>query len=538
MSATATSRALLFCGQGSHKKGMAMDVIAKHGSSAARVFNTTSDTMMQSYHVHLGSLIKDAPVDMMIDKSALSHVSVNRPFGLANTALTGESSRDLVKVYDKQGLMNITAFAQAAMVSAQLALLEDAREFKTLAMDNVRCVAGHSLGEFTALSSLGVFPPDVLVDLVWRRGVFMQKAVDVYASVSRRHEFLMYACNPKRAQLDTLVSAEEQGNNKSEAERITAGDVFCVLVELVAQALQTTTSFVELVNVNVEGEQYVVAGDAVALAALGKVLDPQFRANVPTNAAGGVSMQQVVRHAVEAVRVDQADGITERPNLPPPPDFVPSSGKRYGKPNIFKRVLSGIDDGKTPALDRLTHLTLEDDGRSGLKRKSWYIPLTVATPFHSSLLRRTVDDLYPLLLQALPSDNVIEKVMNCSGALSGSGQDPRPSWVTNLTGTTFGTHAPFREEAADYLSAMNVGEVAHNGKFSIPTSQPQMLEVLKSSQSPRELIAVVLAGQAAHPVQWVNSMETMFSTVGVTAVTEIAPQPTLSEMVKRSGFLR
>jgi malonyl CoA-acyl carrier protein transacylase len=538
MSTAATSRALLFCGQGAHKKGMAMDVIAKHGSKAAGVFNAASDTMMQRYHVHLGCLIRDAPIDMMVSRSAFTDVGVSSPFGLAGTRLAQESNTDLVKVYDKQGLMNITAFAQAAMVTAQLALLEDAREFSTskIATDNVQCIAGHSLGEFSALSSVGVFPPDVLVDLVWRRGALMQKATDVYASVSRRHEFLMYACNPKRAQLGELLAPEDQ-RGKEVADRITEGDVFSVMVESIAQALHTTTSFVELVNANVEGEQYVVAGDAVGLAALGKVLDPQFRANVPANGAGGVTIQHLVRCAIEAVRVDNADGITSRPNLPPVPDFVPSSSKRFGKANTFKRVSSGLDDGKTLGLDRLSHLTLEDEGRSGLKRKSWYIPLNVATPFHSSLLRRTVDDLYPLLLQALPSDEVIEKLIRCDGSAPAH-QSTRPVWVTNLTGTPFGMHDAFREEAADYVSAMNVGEIAHHGKFTVPASQPHMLEVLKSSRSPRELMAVTLAGQVAHPVQWINCMETMFTKLGVTAVTEIAPQPTLTEMVKRSGLLR
>lgn len=530
----ASSRALLFCGQGSHKKGMGMDAIAKFGSRASKMFNTTSDVMMQHYNVNLGNLLRDAPVEAMVHKDAFGNV--RRPFGLAAARLTQESSVDLVKVYDKQTLMNITAFAQAAMVTAQLALLEDAKEFPSskVVIDNIRCVAGHSLGEFTALSSAGVFPPDVLVDLVWRRGVLMQKALSVHAAAFQKNEFLMFACNPTRAQLDSVV--ETTSNSTGEAEpQVTSSDVFSVMIELVAQALQHTTSFVELVNANVEGEQYVVAGDAVALAALGKVLDPQFRANVPSTAGGVLSLRRLVQHAVEAVRVDKADGVTETPNLPPVPDFIPSSGKRYGKANTFKRQLQGPDDGKTASLEQLSHLTLEEDGRSGLKKKSWFIPLPVSTPFHSSLLRRVVDDFYPLLLDALPSDSVIEKAIRCSDE---DRLATPPAWVTNLTGTVFSTNATFREEAEDFLTAMNVGEIAHHGKFTTPVSQGAMIETLRTSCSARELMAVTLAAQVAHPVQWMSTMDTMVRSLGITAVTEIAPQPTLSEMVRRSGLLK
>lgn len=531
MRATACARAsaVVFCGQGSHRKGMGMMYVGAPGTSSARVWNAASDTMMQRYHICLGNLITENPAYVDIASDAFVNAVLATSLDSSSQSAVPESNRALRRVWSRgdAGAMQQTFFAQPAMLAAQLVMFEHVRR-ETAATQDIQCYAGHSLGEFTALAAAGVFPVDVAVDLVFRRGVLMQNALDTVTSLSTKHEFLMYACNPTRAQLSALV-----GRASDTASEVTATDMFCAIVEQIGRALQHTTSFVELVNANVEGEQYVVAGDAFALSVLGKTLDPQFRTN-DVKAATAQNVAQLVAAAVASVGEDIADKVTMQPNKEPSPDFVPGMSKRYSKIERFKRQLRGPDDGRTLSLDDLTHLTLEQDGRSGLKKKSWFMPLSVSTPFHSSLLRRAMDEFYPLVRQALPSDEVLRRVL-ATGEDAGA-SSKAPKWVCNLTGRVFDCGAAFRAACEDSLTSMNIGEVTHHGKYQSRDVTMNMVNVVKTSSSPRELVAVALAAQMAHPVQWTTSMETIVQTLGVRQVVEIAPTSTVSEMFRRSKF--
>lgn len=128
-------RAFLFPGQGSQKVGMGVDLAA--ASSAAReVFGEVDEALRQN----LFALMRDGPEDRL----------------------------------------TLTENAQPAIMAnaiATLRVLE--RDFGVKLAEHGHCVAGHSLGEYTALASIGAFTLPVTARLLKLRGWAMQAAVPV-----------------------------------------------------------------------------------------------------------------------------------------------------------------------------------------------------------------------------------------------------------------------------------------------------------------------------------------------------------------------
>lgn len=128
-------RAFLFPGQGSQKVGMGVELAA--ASEAARdVFGEVDEALKQS----LAALMRDGPEDRL----------------------------------------TLTENAQPAIMAnaiATLRVLE--RDFGVKLLETANCVAGHSLGEYTALAAIGAFSLADTARLLKLRGWAMQAAVPV-----------------------------------------------------------------------------------------------------------------------------------------------------------------------------------------------------------------------------------------------------------------------------------------------------------------------------------------------------------------------
>lgn len=128
-------RAFLFPGQGSQKVGMGAELAA--ASEAARdVFGEVDEALKQS----LSALMRDGPEDRL----------------------------------------TLTENAQPAIMAnaiATLRVLE--RDFGVKLLETANCVAGHSLGEYTALAAIGAFSLADTARLLKLRGWAMQAAVPV-----------------------------------------------------------------------------------------------------------------------------------------------------------------------------------------------------------------------------------------------------------------------------------------------------------------------------------------------------------------------
>jgi fatty acid synthase subunit alpha len=142
------------------------------------------------------------------------------------------------------GLLFATQFAQIALVVTEKAAFEDMRA-KGLIQDGAP-FAGHSLGEYSALASIAeVLPISALVDVVFYRGITMQRAVE--RDSQSRSNYAMVAINPSRI-----------GKTFTDA----------ALREVVDTVSSRTDTLLQIVNYNVDGQQYVAAGELVALQCL------------------------------------------------------------------------------------------------------------------------------------------------------------------------------------------------------------------------------------------------------------------------------
>jgi len=127
--------AFIFPGQGSQKVGMGAD-LAEASAHAREVFQEVDEALKQN----LSGLMKDGP------ESELTMTANAQPAIMANSIAT-------VRVLEK--------------------------EFGVALADKAECVAGHSLGEYSALCAAGAFSLTDTAKLLRLRGIAMQDAVPI-----------------------------------------------------------------------------------------------------------------------------------------------------------------------------------------------------------------------------------------------------------------------------------------------------------------------------------------------------------------------
>lgn len=141
-----------------------------------------------------------------------------------------------------QGVLHLTQFTQVALAVVAYAQTERLRVNNALAKDAM--YAGHSLGEYTALASLAnIFDLEAVIDIVYSRGSAMGSLVP--RDAEGNSDYGMGALRPN------MIG-------------VAASDV----EDYVADVAQRTGEFLEIVNYNISGQQYSVAGTKKGLAAL------------------------------------------------------------------------------------------------------------------------------------------------------------------------------------------------------------------------------------------------------------------------------
>ena len=140
------------------------------------------------------------------------------------------------------GVLHLTQFTQVALAVVAYAQTGRLREADALGSNSM--YAGHSLGEYTALASLGnIFDLESVIDVVYSRGSAMGTLVE--RDEHGRSDFGMGALRPN------MIG-------------VSGGQV----EDYVAQVAQDTGEFLQIVNYNIEGQQYSIAGSRAGLAAL------------------------------------------------------------------------------------------------------------------------------------------------------------------------------------------------------------------------------------------------------------------------------
>ncbi|ANE09137.1 type I polyketide synthase [Corynebacterium glutamicum] len=213
-----------FPGQGIQSQGMGME--ARRNSQAARAIWDRADAHTRN---KLGFSIVE--------------IVENNP---REVTVAGE------KFFHPDGVLYLTQFTQVGMATLGVAQIAEMREAHAL---NQRAYfAGHSVGEYNALAAYaGVLSLESVLEIVYRRGLTMHRLVD--RDENGLSNYALAALRPNKMGL-------------------TEDNVF----DYVSSISEASGEFLEIVNYNLAGLQYAVAGTQAGLAAL--------RADVENRAPG------------------------------------------------------------------------------------------------------------------------------------------------------------------------------------------------------------------------------------------------------------
>jgi fatty acid synthase len=218
MSATARLAApktvYAFPGQGIQHKGMGMEVRAR-SKAARKVWDIADKFTRGTLGFSVLHVVRDNPTSIIA-----SGVHYNHP----------------------EGVLNLTQFTQVAMATVAAAQVAEMREQGAFVEGAIAC--GHSVGEYTALACVtGIYELDALLEMVFHRGSKMHDIVP--RDELGRSNYRLAAIRPSQIDLpDDEVPA------------------------FVAGIAESTGEFLEIVNFNLRGSQYAIAGTVRGLEAL------------------------------------------------------------------------------------------------------------------------------------------------------------------------------------------------------------------------------------------------------------------------------
>ena len=231
----------VFTGQGSQEPGMGMDLY--NSSPAARaVWDGADAHLLSVYGFSIIEIVKDNPKGKTIHFGGIKGQAIRQRYmDMTYDAMDKDGNVKTLPLFadidhrtpkytfsHPNGLLYATQFAQIALVVTEKAAFEDMRMKGFVQKD---CAfAGHSLGEYSALASIAdVLPISALVDVVFYRGITMQRAVE--RDSQNRSNYAMCAVNPSRVHKTFSDAA---------------------LREVVDSISVSTSSLLEIVNYNVE----------------------------------------------------------------------------------------------------------------------------------------------------------------------------------------------------------------------------------------------------------------------------------------------
>jgi len=237
------------------------------------------------------------------------------------------------------GLLSSTQFTQPALTLMEKAAFDDMKAQGLVQQD--AAFGGHSLGEYSALAAIAnVIPIESLVDVVFYRGMTMQVAVP--RDGQGRSNYAMMAVNPSRV-----------GRTFNEA----------ALRYVVDHVANQTQCLVEIVNFNVENQQYIAAGSLEGLDTLSNVLN-------------ALKVQKI-----------ELDRLMETMSMEDLTSKLSEIVSICREKSMEKRASSG--------------------GRVELERGYATIPLKgIDVPFHSSFLRNGVKPFRQFLTKKIPKTQI------------------------------------------------------------------------------------------------------------------------------------
>ncbi|STC69522.1 type I polyketide synthase [Corynebacterium pilosum] len=293
-----------------------------------------------------------------------------------------------------QGVLHLTQFTQVALAVVAYAQTERLREADALASNSM--YAGHSLGEYTALASLAnIFDLEAVIDVVYSRGSAMGSLVP--RDEEGNSDYGMGALRPNMIG----VSADE-------------------VEDYVASVSEKTGEFLQIVNYNIAGQQYSIAGTKKGLAALKAEANAiRDRAYVTVPGIDVPFHSSVLRDGVPAF----AEKLDE---LLPAEIDIEALENRY-VPNLvarpFELTQDFIDSIKDEVpTERLKNVTPENTDANTLARTlliellAWQFASPVRWIETQDLLLRTNDQMIEVGLASSPTlTNLAKREMDVIG---------------------------------------------------------------------------------------------------------------------------
>ncbi|AMD19951.1 HCL200Cp [Eremothecium sinecaudum] len=380
----------VFTGQGSQEQGMGMDLYQK--SSIARVVWDRADThFKENYGFSILDIVRNNPKELTVHFGGEKGRAIRENYTsmIFETVIDGKLrtekifksiTEDSVSYTFKSdtGLLSATQFTQPALTLMEKASFEDLKHKGLIPAE--AAFAGHSLGEYAALASLAdVMSIESLVEVVFYRGMTMQVAVP--RDSEGKSNYGMVAVNPSR-----IFSSDSQ-------------DAMLFIVDRVGKR---TNWLIEIVNYNVENQQYVAAGDLRSLDTLNNVLNFIKVKNIDIiKLRETMSMEEVTNHLNEII-----DEVAK---------------ESLAKPQPIE-----------------------------LERGFACIPLRgISVPFHSSYLRNGVKPFKNFLKKSVVKENI--KADRLVG-----------KYIPNLTAKPFEITKEYFQEVYDLTGSEKIKEVLDN----------------------------------------------------------------------------
>ncbi|KAJ7200860.1 acyl transferase domain-containing protein [Mycena pura] len=450
----------VFTGQGSQEQGMGRDLY--NSSLAARaVWDGADAHLLAVYGFSIVEIVKDNPKEKTIHFGGIQGQAIRRRYKDMSYDTTDKDGniKTLPLFADidvrtpkytfshPQGLLFATQFAQIALVVTEKAAFEDMRSKGCVQKD---CAfAGHSLGEYSALASIAdVLAVSALVDVVFYHGITMQRAVE--HDSHNRSNYAMCAVNPSRIS-KTFTDA--------------------ALREVVDSIPTSTGNLLEIVNYNVEGQQYVCAGELVALQTMTNVLN-----------------------YLKVQKIDIAK-LTETFTV--------------------EKVKEMLGDIVKECYTRATEQQ-KAEGYIKLERGFATIPVPgIDVPFHSRYLWAGV----------MPFRAYLSKKINVA--------DLNPNmlvgkYIPNLIAIPFDVTKEYAQIIYDQTSPPRLDKVLKKWDQERWASDEQRQKLAYT------ILVELLAYQFASPVRWIQTQDRLFSSFAFERLIELGPSPTLTGRATRT----